>query len=95
MQTPEILALERQVGQDRAVQEVLGKMPATKLKLLPQGDVLRVFVAQQRDGKWFNITNKVPPADLAQIEAALDRVGAASGKWKVIVLGAAGTPVLP
>lgn len=95
VQTPEILALERQAGQDPAVRKVLGQMPSTKLKLLPQGDVLRVFIAQQRDGKWFNITNKLSPADLAQIEAAMDRVSAASGKWKIIVLGPSGVPVLP
>lgn len=95
VQSPEILDLERQVSQDPGVREVLGRWPATKLKLLPQGDVLRVFVAQQRDGKWFNITKQLPQADLARIEVALDRVGGASGKWKVVPLGTAASPALP
>ncbi|MFZ4763566.1 MAG: hypothetical protein ACOYMN_01330 [Roseimicrobium sp.] len=86
-QAPEVLALEQRVGSDPAVRAVLSKKPGTRLKLLPQGEFLRAFIAQQREGKWFNITNQFAPEDLEKVSQALERV---RGNWKAVPLQPAG-----
>jgi hypothetical protein len=82
-QTPEILALEKAVTQDSSVQAILKRHPGTRLKLRQIDSHMSACLVEQRQGKWFNISNQLSAAEQSEISAALARAGEASG-WKSV-----------
>lgn len=85
-QTPEILAMEKQVSQDPAVRDVLARRPGARVKLRKMDDHVTAYVVEQRDGKWFNVSNQLPAADLAAIAASVRRAGEQAGHWEPVSL---------
>lgn len=85
-QSPEVLRMEAQLAQEAGVRDVLSRRPGTRVKLLPDGDVLGAYIVEQREGKWFNVTRELSAADLGVVAAAVKHIGAQSGNWKAFDL---------